>query len=294
MSALLFFVTPAFQRYELSEICFAERKWAIEQLAANGIEARSVIVADDENLDIARENGFDTVESINDWLGKRFNDGYQYAAEQGATHVFPIGSDSWVDPKFIYGKLHDNLDVVASRYYARVDRLGIRRKVMWVPVLQGVSYVMPTKALAGKNYRPCADRIRRGCDGSTWQTISRVEGVQMVWSEVHDLETIAFESNVNISTYEGLGTRWGISETDQPFSGLIAHYPHKLVDQIGRYYDEHRDERMLELQRKRMNGANAIQIANDALDRVRTPSAHRKAARAAAVEAVKIVLEDGP
>ena len=97
----MWFVTPAWQRYELTAVCLRQRQWVIEQLADHGIEARCVVVADDENLDIARALGFDVVEQRNDrGLGRKFNDGYEHAARAGATWIVPIGSDSWIDPRY--------------------------------------------------------------------------------------------------------------------------------------------------------------------------------------------------
>lgn len=59
-------ITPAFRRYALSEICLRQHREAIDALDNMGIDAQQVVIADDENLDIAKELGFLTVESPND------------------------------------------------------------------------------------------------------------------------------------------------------------------------------------------------------------------------------------
>ena len=87
----IWFVTPSWQRYDLSAVCFDQRLDVIRTLAEHGIEAHCVVVADDENLDLARERGFATVEQDNEWLGRRFNDGIEYACRNGASRVVPIG-----------------------------------------------------------------------------------------------------------------------------------------------------------------------------------------------------------
>lgn len=53
------FVTPAWKRYELTRLCLWQRRLACDSLFEAGIYATSVVIADDDNLDIAREFGFD-------------------------------------------------------------------------------------------------------------------------------------------------------------------------------------------------------------------------------------------
>ena len=53
----LYFITPAFRRYELTAVCLEQHQRVIDELAKSGIEAHQVVVADDENLDIARSRG---------------------------------------------------------------------------------------------------------------------------------------------------------------------------------------------------------------------------------------------
>jgi hypothetical protein len=122
---LIYFVTPAWQRYELSEVCFEQRKRVIDRLNGYGIEAHCVVVADDANIDIALSAGFEIVEQDNEWLGRRFNDGIEYAARQGAEWIVPIGSDSWIDLAYFL-PLPDTKWTRTSKMYAAVTsgRIG--------------------------------------------------------------------------------------------------------------------------------------------------------------------------
>lgn len=239
----LLFVTPAFRRFELSRICFEQRQRAIEKLAASGIEAQSVVVSDDENLDIARSLGHATVERDNEWLGRRFNDGYQYAHEHDYDYAFPIGSDSWVDPQFIidaWAAHEEGLrllggDAICSRHYVRFNAAGTVRRQIWVPMLQGVSYVLPVAALAACGYRPCQEEIPRGCDGSTWQVFTRaIPAARAVWWEHHEFETVAFESSwPQVTKFEKLGGDLSKGDTTGDiWSDLRPYYGDRLVDQI--------------------------------------------------------------
>ena len=51
----VWFVTPAWRRYELSAVCFDQRAAVIKTLAAAGIEAHCVVIADDGNLALGTE-----------------------------------------------------------------------------------------------------------------------------------------------------------------------------------------------------------------------------------------------
>jgi len=95
-------VSPAFGRYEVTEMALKQRRWLCDTLLSTyGLEAYGVIVADDDNLDIAKAHGFDALEFPNDQgLGAKFNAGFQYALDTGADYIIHIGSDDWMHPDF--------------------------------------------------------------------------------------------------------------------------------------------------------------------------------------------------
>src|SRR3990172_2234833 len=93
------FNTPAYQRANVSRIVFAQRRRACDALIAAGHEATAFIVADDENLDLADEFGFQRVEHPNNYLGAKWNAGYRAARD--FDYVMPLGSDSLLDPALV-------------------------------------------------------------------------------------------------------------------------------------------------------------------------------------------------
>lgn len=228
----VWFVTPAYQRYELSAICFEQRVWAIEQLAKHGISAQCVVVADDDNLRLASDLGFATVNRNNDWLGKKFNDGYEYAARNGAKWVFPVGSDSWVDPQWIVDNLHEDA-ITASRFYSLVRRDGLERAHFFLPIRSGVQYIVPVELFKHRGYRPVRETIARGCDTSFYNTLYPV---RVYYHEHHALETLAFQSWPQITDYKRLYARWGTEKTTDPFGDLRLYYPVASVDKIESFY----------------------------------------------------------
>lgn len=246
MSNLLYFITPAWQRYELSTICFEARVWAISKLKAAGIEARCVVIADDQNLEIARSFGFDTVWRDNEYLGQRFNDGHEFAAKQGATHVVPVGSDSFLDPTFLIGNLPGPKSITCSPNYAVVDRRGLKRQNIRIDKFYGVTYCLNVQALKQRNYRPCRDNLHRGCDTSTVGSLGKLH---YKFREVHDLECVAFQSAVQITQWQKLAEQWGAKITHRPFSGLDEVYPVDLVNSIKAFY---REKQLAEQAHKRM------------------------------------------
>lgn len=221
----LWFVTPAFRRYELSAVCFDQRRLVMDALAAQGVESRCVVIADDENLDLARERGFDVVERDNEWLGRRFNDGIEYAAQHGASRIIPIGSDSWIDPAYFLPLPSREYTLTASLYsVVTADRLGELR----IDDTKGVGpYVFPRHVMRPSRFRPAKDAITHGVDSST------VKGIHMriKWlrRDVHPLQYVGFRGVPHLSSYDGLYAKWGVRQHSDPWARLAEHYPLGLV-----------------------------------------------------------------
>lgn len=96
----LSFVTPAFGRHEVFRRALEQRVSAMAALAESGITSDGVVVADDENLEIAQEFGFDTIELPN-ILGDRINAGFAWARE--ADYVCFCGADNWLHIDYLKG-----------------------------------------------------------------------------------------------------------------------------------------------------------------------------------------------
>ena len=224
---ILYFVTPAWQRFELTAICLEQRRLVIEELAKHGIEARQVVVADDENLDIARGLGFETVERDNTWLGRKFNDGQEWAGKHGADWIVPIGSDSWVDPRYFLPLPHPSR-TGSSHMYAPVqpDRLAILR----VGQVGAGPHLFHRSSMLRSGFRPAPDRISRNTDHLTIKGLDRPP--RWVWHDVHPLQYVGFRVPPFITQYDRLLFRWGVSERLDPFDALREHYPGDLVDRV--------------------------------------------------------------
>lgn len=220
----LWFVTPAWQRYELTAACLAERAWVIEKLRGMNIEGHCVVVADDENLDIARDLSFDVVERNNDWLGRKFNDGMEYAGTHGADFIVPIGSDSWIHPDY-FRDLREGVTRTAAEY-AAVEPL--RMVTLQVGGYGAGPYVFERSLLEPSGFRPAEDHLRKSIDRSTMRGI----GQPIRWRKhsVHALQYIGFRQEPLITSYEVLKRMWGRQEYAPPWPKLAELYPTDLVE----------------------------------------------------------------
>lgn len=223
---VLYFVTPAWRRLALSAVCFEQRRRVMAELAEHGIEAHCVVVADDENLELARAAGFEVVEQDNEWLGRRFNDGIEYACRHGADWIVPVGSDSWVEAAY-FAPLPTDGAIRTSRYLCTITRDRLAHLEI-TPNHGGGPYMLGRGQLERSGFRPAEDRINRNIDRAT---INGLDG-EVRWS-LHDLnrfQHISFRGEPHLTRYSRLWYHWGVEEHQDPWEQLAAHYAPALVD----------------------------------------------------------------
>lgn len=220
---MIYFVTPAWQRYELTAICLEQRQRAIEELARHGITSQCVVIADDDNLDTARSLGFDTVEQSNDWLGRKFNDGIERAARHGADWIVPIGSDSWIDPAYFL-PLPDSRVTRSSGMYAVVETE--RMAYLKVGERNPAGPHMIHRSRLPASLRPAADEKNRYIDSST---LAGLTDLRWEFRDLHPLQYIGFRQEPLITPYSRLWKAWGTRESSDPWNDLLTVYPEDLV-----------------------------------------------------------------
>lgn len=226
----LWLVTPAWQRFELSALCFDQHALAMRTLEQAGVETHHVVVADDRNLELAERHGWDTVERDNDWLGRRFNDGIEYALNHGAEWVVPIGSDSWIDPAYFL-PLPARDVVRTSRTYSVLTHRKLGELVVGLHSPAG-PHMLTRELLELVDGRPVAEKIRRGCDASTVWNIERASGAPMPWEfrDVHPHQYVGLRGIPAITQYHRIVARWGVAEHEDPWPLLTRYFPVELVD----------------------------------------------------------------
>lgn len=237
-------VIPCWRRLAVTRLCLAQKKHLIDGLAARGITASVVVVAADENLDIAAEYGFDTVEQKN-VLGLKVNDGIEYACDQGADYVSFVGSDDWIHPDFFdpiacyCGEINtrhcpahgqsDRPPLIAGHYISIIDmhkgtlrRLGVRGP-------EGVSpYLIPRWMLEPSGFRPVDDKAERGMEGLL--RLGLPVGIDRVFHDPHQLTRIDFKTGENMTPYARISNVLGYGpEIEQPWEHLATRYPGYLA-----------------------------------------------------------------
>ncbi len=243
------FVSAAWQRFAVTRLALAQRAHLCGELSERGHEATCVIVADDENLDIASEFGFETVEQSNAQLGRKFNDGLEYAArELEADYFVLIGSDDWMHVDIFERlpldiaeppELTDERPIVT---WAEVPEATTGREIAVVDLEEGrlrrcrargrygvIPWIFPRNALEPSGFRPIKDEASIGIDGSLIAGLNcRPE---WVFSDPHDLCRVDFKSAVNLNSYKKIADGIGYGD-ELPVSILRHDYPLHLVELV--------------------------------------------------------------
>lgn len=218
----------------MSRIAFAQRAHLAGELAARGIDCHTVIVADDENLDLAKDHGFDTVEMDNDQgLGRRFNAGFQHAANEGADWLVHIGSDDWIHPDAFTPILDPPRPaaIVTGRRMMFVDLLTGEARRARLDGPQGViPWIVPRAMMQPSGFAPIRPDRLRGMDGYLIRGM-RKSGARVRWHvhDPHDMARVDFKSDVNLNTYAAISGFFRGTDLD-PWTGLAERYPADLVD----------------------------------------------------------------
>jgi hypothetical protein len=236
--ASLYFVTPVYKRFELTKICLEQHLWVCEELAKHGINATNVVIGNDANLKVAKQLGFPTIRQNNEWLSRKFNDGYEAAGKAKADYVYPVGSDSFIDYKQFLNLGADH--PVASRYYAMVHSSGERLIDVWINVPGGIGpLVTPVSLYAKAGYRPIQNDLNRGCDNGARKWLL-TQGYEISFNDIHQYEHIGFQSgNTQITNFDRLRRVYRAKEhsiKNGVWKKLEEIYPVRSTEQIKEYY----------------------------------------------------------
>lgn len=229
----LWFIVPAYYRLSLTKICLRLLLETCRRLNEYDLEASAVVIADDENLDVADELGFATVRRGNEFVGRKFNDGYQLACDpefndRPADFVVPCGSDDWIDP-IIFKKLPANGKIGIFRRLAHVDEKREKLAMVRMPFLAGCGVrIIPCEKIAAAGYRPCEEDRQIALDSSTMSGMKRANGSFPPLEEldVHPLQIVDWKSSENqLHSYSDVAPWRKQAEESDPFETLAGYYP---------------------------------------------------------------------
>jgi hypothetical protein len=226
----VWFVSPAHGRLGVTALALAQRRHLIDELADRGIDGYGVVVADDENLELAAEYGFEGWRIGNEYLGRRFNAGISFACREGADFVVHIGSDDWMHVD-CFARLPAPDTILSGRAITVADLEAGKMRRCHVPGRHGViPWVIPRALLEASSFAPVKPEKRRGIDGS----LVRGLGSQPRWlfHDPHPFARIDWKTSANITPYALLSRNLGRGpELQAPWRQLEEFYPRDLVEQ---------------------------------------------------------------
>lgn len=225
-------VSPAWGRFAVTRLALAQRRHLCDELALRGISADCIVIADDENIDIAGEFGFPAIEMSNTYLGAKVNAGFEYAGEQGADFVAFVGSDDWMHPD-----LFDTLrflpvprpPVVAGRVLTLVDlERGLMRQMSTSYRYGVIPWLIPRWVLEASDFRPLPNEKTRGIDLNL--ALGLGSKPEWVFHDPHPLARVDFKSDMNMTPYRAAsGSPGRHGEIEEPWETLVEKYPAELV-----------------------------------------------------------------
>lgn len=239
----VWFVVPAHGRVDLSAVCLRQLARTCETLAEAGVAASAVVIADDENLEVARELGFATVERENRPLGRKWNDGYELAGRAGVDFVIPFGSDDWIDPAWVLAQLDAHGELRCSRQSAVVDEDGAFLSRLWIEYPGRIDFgdgvrMIPTGLLEPLGFRPAEEDRPRAIDTSVFQRVAAMLGRQprVSFTEVHPLQIVDFKSERrNLNSFYGC-KRFAAGPSIEPWAALEEFYPAAALEEMRGVY----------------------------------------------------------
>lgn len=244
----VWFVVPAHGRLEQSAVCLRLLADTCATLTDAGVEATAVVIADDENIDVAHDLGFATVVQNNDFLGRKLNDGFQLACDphynpRPADVVIPFGSDDWIDPQLILtGPQPKPGTIVCHRQVTFVHDSGARYASLRLHDRCGVGVrSISGEDVARAGYRPCAEDAYDRSDLSTHTGLGHP---RPVFHELHPFQIVDWKTAENVWAYESYVRYQPKADTEaDPFVALADYYPRAALDGMRGVYGIKRAKR---------------------------------------------------
>lgn len=231
----LWFVVPAHGRVGVAAVCLRQLARTCMTLTERGLRASAVVIACDENLDIAAGLGFATVERDNRFLGRRWNDWYQLAAEAGVDIVCAFGSDDWIDPAFVLSApMPGPGEIRCCTRTAVVSENGDQLARLRIPYEGGDGVrLIATETLRPLRFRPADDDRARAIDTSVLMNLCRVGKPKLVYHDLHSLQVVDWKSpDEQLNAFEPC-LRYADEPIDlDPHAALESVYPAAAIAEM--------------------------------------------------------------
>jgi hypothetical protein len=207
------------------------------------LRASAVVIADDENLDTAKEMGFATVERDNRFTSRRFNDGIQLACDprfnpNPVTHVAMVGSDDWVDWRLFVDLPRENT-MVGFQRMSFVNEDASELTVRHIRSEGGCGIrIYPRRVMYRMGYRPADEDRKRGCDTSILVNVKQElgEAFHVEHRDLDPLQIVDWKSHgENLNPYDTLARHKQELKRD-PFQVLAGRWPAEALTAMQTHY----------------------------------------------------------
>lgn len=233
---------PASGRLQLAQICLRQLRRTVDELEREGVRASAVVIANDENLDTARDLGFATVERDNQFVSRKFNDGVQLACDprynpRPADYVIPLGSDDWIDWR-LFVDLPKPATPVGFQRMSFVREDGQELTVRQIRNEGGCGIrIYSRQVMARVGYRPADEDRRRACDTSILVNVKReIPQLRFEHRDLDPLQIVDWKSpGENLNPYVTLN-RHRQELTVDPFEALQGRYPAEALREMQAHY----------------------------------------------------------
>ena len=236
---MIYFVTPAWRRPEVTEVILAQR-----QLELSGLDLRTVVIADDENLDLGKRYGCDVIDHANDYLGRKVNLGLHHALESGCDFAAVVDSDSMVHRDLLEAHDWDPQTIHTSNNYADVAIDGLRLHYYNVRHTFGLGPIFwPRRVLEELDGKLADDNLQRGLSSSMWQHVLDAfpECLRWTFRNVHSLQYVGLKSKIGITRQANIARLWPVRtgserKSSKPLQALRDHYSEEVVERVATLY----------------------------------------------------------
>lgn len=230
-------VTPVYERFALTEILLRHRLETFSQADVMGVQCDCIVIGDDANCTLAEDLGFFAIEAPN-VLGRKYNDGHEFAVTEGYDFSFHCNSDQVFDSVLLKA-IADSPDdqMVKTHWMMAVHESG--RKCISYRNRRWAMQAFPVPLLAN-NPRPCRETATSMCDTEAHQGVAKANPTATEhFVDVGPGETIQFESDMqmhpwDLHKYRGQGE---MAELDAvPWNAIDQVYGENLVNEMQGFY----------------------------------------------------------
>lgn len=172
-----------------------------------------VVIADDENLDIARRHGFHTLERANKPLGRRYNDGFQYAYEHGADFAGESGTKNYIHPDLLRAMPWTPGKAQSGNLYSLVTSDQI--ETFYCENVFGRGPLFLPRQLLVEHPRPMSEEDTLAQERLLLHSICARTNPSIEFTNVHDFQYVGFfrEEDGFLTSLNDYQDRWGILRT---------------------------------------------------------------------------------